>query len=83
MQAPTVYVTGTDTGIGKTVFAAGLAHHLGAFYWKPVQAGLAGESDSEAVMRLGGLGPGRILPEAWRLNTPVRPICRFRGPRRI
>lgn len=66
-------VTGTDTDIGKTVFAAGLAHHLGAFYWKPVQAGLAGESDSEAVMRLGGLGAGRILPEAWRLKTPASP----------
>lgn len=68
-----VVVTGTDTGLGKTVFTAGLAHHLGASYWKPVQAGLAGESDSEVVRRLGGLGAERILPEAWRLNTPVSP----------
>ncbi len=33
-------VTGTDTGIGKTVFAAGLAGALGAHYWKPIQAGI-------------------------------------------
>jgi dethiobiotin synthetase len=33
-------ITGTDTGIGKTVFAAALCQHLGAAYWKPVQAGL-------------------------------------------
>lgn len=33
-------VTGTDTGIGKTVFAAGLAAALGAHYWKPIQAGV-------------------------------------------
>lgn len=66
-------VTGTDTDIGKTVFAAGLTGMLGASYWKPVQAGLGGESDSETVMRLGDVLPGRILAEAWRLNTPASP----------
>ena len=35
----TVIVTGTDTGIGKTVFSAGLTRALGATYWKPVQSG--------------------------------------------
>jgi len=37
-----IVVTGTDTDIGKTVFAAGLTRLLGASYWKPVQAGLHG-----------------------------------------
>ena len=41
-----IVVTGTDTGIGKTVFAAGLADLLGACYWKPIQSGLEGETDS-------------------------------------
>jgi dethiobiotin synthetase len=68
-----IVVTGTDTGIGKTVFAAGLVGLLGAFYWKPVQSGLDGETDSQTVMRLGGLSAERILPEAWRLRTPVSP----------
>ena len=40
-------ITGTDTDVGKTIVAAGLAAHLGARYWKPVQAGLEGETDSE------------------------------------
>lgn len=31
-----IVVTGTDTGIGKTVFSAGVAHLLGANYWKPI-----------------------------------------------
>jgi len=66
-------VTGTDTGIGKTVLAAALTGALGARYWKPVQAGLEGESDSEAVARLSGLGAGSIIPEAYRLNTPCSP----------
>lgn len=66
-------VTGTDTGVGKTVFAAALAGALGAFYWKPVQSGLEGETDSEAVQRLGRLPSDRIVPEAWRLRTPISP----------
>jgi dethiobiotin synthetase len=68
-----VYVTGTDTGIGKTVFAAGLASFLGATYWKPVQAGLEDETDSQIAIRLGGLPGKRILPEAYRLRTPASP----------
>ena len=68
-----IVVTGTDTEIGKTVFAAGLADLLGACYWKPIQSGLRGESDSEIVARLGGLSPERIIPEGYRLKTPVSP----------
>ena len=66
-------VAGTDTGIGKTVFAAGLADFLGAFYWKPIQSGLESETDSQIAARLGGLSHERILPEAYRLRTPASP----------
>ncbi|SFA79583.1 dethiobiotin synthetase [Rhizobium sp. NFR07] len=66
-------VTGTDTGIGKTIFSAALAVTLDAFYWKPVQSGLDDETDSEAVLRLGGFARERILPEAYRLTTPASP----------
>jgi dethiobiotin synthetase len=68
-----IVVTGTDTEIGKTVFAAGLADLLGASYWKPIQSGLEGETDSEIVAQLGGLSEDRILPERYRLKTPVSP----------
>jgi dethiobiotin synthetase len=66
-------VTGTDTGIGKTVFSAALTFALRAFYWKPVQSGLDGETDSQAVTRLGGVPVGRLLPEAYRLAMPASP----------
>jgi dethiobiotin synthetase len=65
-------VTGTDTGVGKTVVAAGLAGALGARYWKPIQAGLDEESDSDAVRRLTE-GRARVLAEAYRLATPCSP----------
>ncbi|UVK48288.1 dethiobiotin synthase (plasmid) [Mesorhizobium sp. AR07] len=68
-----IVITGTDTGIGKTVFSAGLAGLLDGFYWKPVQSGLDGETDSEVVARLAGLPSGRVLPEAYRLNSPLSP----------
>lgn len=68
-----IVITGTDTDVGKTVFAAGLTKLLGASYWKPVQAGLHGETDSATVRWLGDIPPSRILPEAWRLNTPASP----------
>ncbi len=68
-----VVVTGTDTGIGKTVFAAALAGALNGFYWKPIQAGLDEATDSETVLRLSGLSPDRLLPEAYRLKTPASP----------
>jgi dethiobiotin synthetase len=66
-------VTGTDTGIGKTVFAAGLTRLLDGYYFKPVQAGLEGETDSAVVKRLSGLPTDRVLSEVWRLNTPASP----------
>jgi dethiobiotin synthetase len=68
-----IVVTGTDTGIGKTVFAAALTGALGGNYWKPVQAGLDDGSDSARVVDLAGVSPERILPEAYRLHTPCSP----------
>lgn len=65
-----VIITGTDTGIGKTVFSAGLSLALQTSYWKPVQAGLDEETDSETVARLTGRP---TLPEAYRLKLPASP----------
>ncbi|MFA5963177.1 MAG: dethiobiotin synthase [Sphingomonas sp.] len=73
MNGPTIIVTGTDTDVGKTVFAAALAGALGAHYWKPVQAGLDPGSDAERVAALSGLPATCILPEAYRLATPCSP----------
>ncbi|MGX5845193.1 dethiobiotin synthase [Mesorhizobium sp. ArgA1] len=68
-----IVVTGTDTGIGKTVFAAGLTGLLDGIYWKPVQSGTCEETDSEIVALLAGLPAVRVLPEAWRLRQPLSP----------
>ena len=66
-------VTGTDTGIGKTIFSAALTGALHAHYWKPVQAGLDDGADRDHVASLSGVPADHILPEAYRLNTPCSP----------
>lgn len=68
-----IVVTGTDTDVGKTVFAAALAGALDGHYWKPVQAGLDDGSDSASVAALSGLTAAHILPETYRLTTPCSP----------
>ena len=68
------FVTGTDTDVGKTVVSAWLVAHLGASYWKPVQAGNHPETDSETMRRLTEVAPERILTEAYVLPEPVAPL---------
>lgn len=68
-----VVIAGTDTDIGKTVFAAGLTAALDGCYWKPIQAGLDGETDTQCVLHLAQLDASRVLPETYRLRTPASP----------
>lgn len=65
-----VFITGSDTGIGKTITSAWLCKHWQADYWKPVQSGLEGQTDSHLVASLSG---AMVHPETHRLNQPLSP----------
>ena len=67
------FITGTDTGVGKTVVSALLCIGLDATYWKPVQTGTREGTDTETVMRLARLPRARTLPESYRFRPPVSP----------
>ena len=69
------FVTGTDTGVGKSVVSAWLLHRFGGCYWKPIQAGSGpGEpSDTAFVRRLSGLPENRFHPSAYSLALPRSP----------
>jgi dethiobiotin synthetase len=67
------FVTGTDTGVGKTVLSALLCAALDAFYWKPVQTGTMEGSDRVNVMRLAGIGAERTLDDGYSFVPPVSP----------
>jgi dethiobiotin synthase len=64
-----LFVTGTDTGAGKTVLAAALLlRYPEASYWKPIQTGP--DDDTAEVRRLSG---GRVIDAGIRLPDPVSP----------
>ena len=66
-------ITGTDTDVGKTVFAAMLTLALEAHYWKPIQAGVSEDIDTRTVQNLTGLPRERFFPENYILTEPVSP----------
>jgi dethiobiotin synthetase len=68
-----LFVTGTDTDVGKTVAAASLTLGLDAYYWKPIQAGLTPSTDTGDVSGWTGLPKERFLPETYRLREPMSP----------
>jgi dethiobiotin synthase len=67
------FITGTDTDIGKTFVSGMLMSSLDATYWKPIQAGLDEETDTEFVQRVSNADPSRFIPERYRLETPMSP----------
>lgn len=72
-----LFITGSDTGVGKTVAAAALLHrYRGAAplrYWKPIQTGIEQDDDTEEVRRLGACADHEIFAEGVRLPRPLSP----------
>ena len=72
-----LFITGTDTGVGKTVAAAALLHrYRGAAplrYWKSIQTGIEQDDDTEEVRRLGACADHEIFDQGVRLPRPLSP----------
>ena len=72
-----LFVTGTDTGVGKTVVSAALLHRyerdLPLRYWKPIQTGPPEDDDTAMVHKLVKGTNTAQLDEGIRLSTPVSP----------
>jgi dethiobiotin synthetase len=76
MPCKSIFLTGTDTGVGKTLISAALLHALGKHYprvvgMKPVAAGLIevdGQWVSEDVLALRAASTDAVPPE---LDNPV------------
>ena len=67
------FISGTDTGIGKTLISAMLLLASGGRYWKPVQSGTIEGTDTETVRKLTGLGDGHFEKESYMLEQPLSP----------
>jgi dethiobiotin synthase len=72
-----LFVTGTDTGVGKTVVSAALLlryRPIGRVrYWKPIQTGTVVDDDTQTVASLAGCGPAAVLDQGIRLPDPLSP----------
>jgi dethiobiotin synthetase len=66
-------VTGTDTGVGKTVVSAMLTLALNGIYWKPIQSGIQNGTDTKRVAALTRLSEGHFRPEGYLLKEPLSP----------
>ena len=67
------FITGTDTGVGKTTVAALLCAAVNAIYWKPIQTGTRDGTDRSTVICLAALPRHRTLSEVYRFSPPVSP----------
>ena len=80
-----LFVTGTDTGVGKTVVSAALLCHLrqqrSVRYWKPIQTGIEQDDDTATVAWLAGASTDEIFDEGFRLERPVSPHLAARWAR--
>ena len=74
---PGIFVTGTDTDVGKTVVSsvlvAALRHSGRTGYWKPVQTGIEQDDDTAEVRRLARCSADEIVDAGIRLPRPLSP----------
>jgi dethiobiotin synthetase len=68
-----VFVTGTDTNVGKTLLSALLVAALDGVYWKPIQTGAREGTDRQTVIKLAEIPEERALPECYCFDPPVSP----------
>jgi dethiobiotin synthetase len=72
-MAGDLFVTGTDTNVGKTVLSALLVAGLNGTYWKPIQTGASEGTDREQVMRWADIPESRTIAESYCFEPPVSP----------
>jgi dethiobiotin synthetase len=68
-----LFVTGTDTNVGKTVLSALLVAALNGTYWKPIQTGSREGTDRRQVMQWADIPESRTIPESYCFEPPVSP----------
>jgi dethiobiotin synthetase len=72
-----MFITGTDTNVGKTVVAAAvMLRYRGEAalrYWKPVQTGIEQDDDTQEVKRLSRVCDNEVLNRGVRLPGPLSP----------
>jgi len=73
MNKNSFFITGTDTGVGKTLVSAILAKKYNAHYYKPIQCGLnrSGDKDSDTVLNI--FKDVSVIKETYFFKHPLSP----------
>ncbi len=66
-----LFITGTDTDVGKTLVSAWLASSCPSDYWKPIQSGHSQGTDSATIAQL---APDTFIhPSTYTFEAPLSP----------
>ncbi|MFQ3307044.1 MAG: dethiobiotin synthetase [Candidatus Midichloriaceae bacterium] len=65
-----IFITGTDTNIGKTIVSSWICLHTKYEYFKPIQTGNIEETDTEIVQKLSGV---KVHKESYTYKAPLSP----------
>lgn len=68
-----IFITGTDTNVGKTIVSAWLMINSTYSYWKPIQTGTDIENDTTTVAKLSHATSNRLLAPAYSFPEPLSP----------
>jgi dethiobiotin synthetase len=68
-----LFITGTDTGVGKTLLSSVLVAALNRKYWKPVQTGACEGTDRETVSKWAEIPVEDTYQESYVFDPPVSP----------
>ena len=68
-----LFITGISTDVGKTIASAIIVEALQADYWKPIQAGDLGHSDTHKVQSLVSNTQSHFHSNSYALQTPASP----------
>ncbi|GHM58205.1 MAG: hypothetical protein sL5_03930 [Candidatus Mesenet longicola] len=63
-----IFITGTDTNVGKTLISSWICLHTGYSYFKPIQTGA--DKDSDVVSKLAN---SNIYEESYIYKSPLSP----------
>lgn len=83
------FITGTDTGVGKTLVSTAMMAGLisagvRALYHKPIQTGCRADQPDDTAWMLEhtGIDPAMTIPPRYRLALPASPACAARHENR-
>ena len=67
------FVSGTDTGIGKTLISSILVSKISGSYWKPIQCGSLDFSDTDCVKNITKISKKFFLKPTYEFSAPLSP----------